>query len=104
MARPEVMTVEQKIKLGYSLKAEGSELYKASNYQGAIKKYHHAILHVKGLDNQHAVMQAMTGVQSNENKDLSKEEQKSIKDLQLMCYNNLAGDVSAFSIQTTAPS
>eukprot|EP00794_Sanderia_malayensis_P020152 gene20152-22126_t len=83
------LSIEDKIKKAYLLKNEGSEHFKASNYQNAIRKYHHALLHVKGLD-QGELKNMMMLSSNNTQSLLSEESKKSIQELHLICYNNLA--------------
>ena len=42
--------VEAKLKEAKVFKDAGNELYKSGNFKGAAKKYHRAILYLKGID------------------------------------------------------
>ena len=84
----------EKIAKSIEIKNEGNEKFKAMDYQGAIRKYHNALLYVKGLGDRSQTLQALGGGTEDHhaaNPEITEEDKKKIKDLQFMCYNNLAG-------------
>ena len=88
------LTTEEKVEKAFALKNEGNEHFKANDVQSAIRKYHNALLYVKGLANRFATLQSLgTGFSGSENEDISEESKRKIKELQFLCYNNLAGTV-----------
>lgn len=80
------LSVEEKVGLGITLKEKGNEYFKKQEYRNAMKNYHKALLHVKGLIDQ----PSLPGNEMNE-KDISDEVKNSIYQIQFSCYNNLAG-------------
>lgn len=86
------LTPAEKIAQSMEMKNEGNERFKAMDYQAAIRKYHNAILYIKGLGDRSQTLQALGGgAEDPTNPEITKEDHKKIKDLQFMCYNNLAG-------------
>ena len=94
MASQSNLTPTEKIIKAYEVKDEGNGHFKALDYQTAIKRYHHALLYVKGLSDENP-FQALTGVSplSNGENKLSEKSKESIKELEFICNNNLAGKV-----------
>ena len=43
--------IGEKLQTALNYKNEGNELYKAKNYKKAMRKYHNAIMYLKGIDN-----------------------------------------------------
>ena len=43
--------IQEKLSQSLAFKDEGNELYKAKEYKKAMRKYHNAILYLKGIDN-----------------------------------------------------
>ena len=86
------LTNGEKIEKALALKNEGNEYFKANDTQTAIRKYHNALMFVKGLDSRFATLQSIGADNAGlGNEDISEEERKKIKELQFTCYNNLAG-------------
>jgi len=79
------LSVEEKVGLGIALKEKGNEYFKKQEYRNAMKNYHKALLHVKGLIDQ----PSLPGNEMNE-KDISDEVKNNIYQIQFSCYNNLA--------------
>lgn len=100
------VTLSEKIEKAFALRNEGNERFKAEDYRDAMKKYHFALLHVKGLLDRSATLQAL-GADSSEYKceDVSDEKKQQIKEVEFLCYNNLAGrqNHSALEISSRTP-
>ena len=43
--------IQEKLEKSLTFKDEGNNLYKAKEYKKAMRKYHNAILYLKGIDN-----------------------------------------------------
>ena len=43
--------IQEKLEKSLAFKDEGNTLYKAKEYKKAMRKYHNAILYLKGIDN-----------------------------------------------------
>ena len=43
--------IQEKLEKSLAFKDEGNNLYKAKEYKKAMRKYHNAILYLKGIDN-----------------------------------------------------
>ena len=84
------VSVAEKIQQGLVLKAEGNEYFKKQEYRNAMKCYHKALLHVKGL-----VDRPTLGLDSLE-QDISDDDKHGICQVQFSCYNNLAGKTKEF--------
>lgn len=95
VAGPSKVSAKKRIQQGASLKAEGNEYFKKKEYRNAMKCYHKALLHVKGLVDQ-PTFASMIGVDSFE-KDISDDDKEEIYQVQFSCYNNLAGKHKRFS-------
>eukprot|EP00795_Rhopilema_esculentum_P002718 gene2718-931_t len=86
-------TMEEKVEKALGLKSEGNEHFKNKDYKSAIRKYHNALLYVKGLLDRAKTYQSLgtalpeVTMQSPPSDEL----EEKIKELQLTCYNNLAG-------------
>ena len=85
------LSTKEKIEQGIALKVEGNEYFKKKEYRNAMKSYHKALLHVKGLVDQPSLF----GMDSFE-KDISDEDKEQIYQVQFSCYNNLAGIFKKF--------
>ena len=84
---------KERIEQGKGLKTQGNEYFKKKEYRNAMKSYHKALLHVKGLVDQ----PTFPGMDSLE-KDISDEDRQEIYQVQFSCYNNLAGKLKEFVI------
>jgi hypothetical protein len=42
--------IEEKLKFAKEFKNAGNQLYKSGDFKGAAKKYHRAVLYLKGID------------------------------------------------------
>jgi len=89
VAGPSKVGAKEKIQQGAALKVEGNEYFKKKEYRNAMKCYHKALLHVKGLVDQ-PTFSGLTGLDSFE-KEISDDEKEEIYQVQCSCYNNLAG-------------
>jgi len=96
MAGPSKVGAKEKIEQGAALKAEGNEYFKKKEYRNAMKCYHKALLHVKGLVDQ-PIFSGMTGMDSFE-KQISDDEKEEIYQVQFGCYNNLAGNLKGIFV------
>ncbi|XP_028409630.1 tetratricopeptide repeat protein 9C-like [Dendronephthya gigantea] len=63
-------------------KAEGNEFFKMGEYKKAIKKYHFALMYLKGIGEKHPITQ--------EQKVLTEDWKKRFDEMKFSCYNNLA--------------
>ncbi|XP_020623590.1 tetratricopeptide repeat protein 9C-like [Orbicella faveolata] len=88
VAGPSKVGAKERIQQGAALKAEGNEYFKKKEYRNAMKCYHKALLHVRGLVDQ-PTFTGMTGMDSFE-KEISDEDKEEIYQVQFSCYNNLA--------------
>lgn len=88
-------------------KQAGNILYKEKSYKMAIGKYHRALLQVRDIDNQRPkpLLKGLMGLAGEGNnvfkqdKNLTNEMTQQVKQLELSCYNNLAGRVYILSFQ-----
>ncbi|EDO25428.1 predicted protein, partial [Nematostella vectensis] len=78
------LNVEDKIDQAFSLKEEGNGCFKQKNYREAMKKYHRAMLYVRGLTDQPMPFSL------SDRPLVSEELAAKILELELSCYNNLA--------------
>ena len=86
------LTPNDKIEKAFDMKNEGNSLFKAQNIQGAIKKYHSALLYVKGLFDRKGILRGLgADCSDTSDEDDTDVNRKKIKELQFLCYNNLAG-------------
>ena len=92
VAGPSKVGAKEKIQQGAALKVEGNEYFKKKEYRNAMKCYHKALLHVKGLVDQ-PTFSGLTGLDSFE-KEISDDEKEEIYQVQCSCYNNLAGKLT----------
>lgn len=86
------LTIDEKIQKAYDLKNYGNEYFKAQNYPSAIRKYHNALMYVKGLTDRASTLKALgaedAAVGCQRASDQNKQD---ILELEFLCYNNLAG-------------
>ena len=78
-------TDEERVVKAETYKAEGNELFKMGDYKKAMKRYHYALLYLKGIGEKHPITQ--------EQKILTKDWKKRFDEMIFSCYNNLAGCV-----------
>ena len=83
-ARP-TETDEERIEKAENYKAEGNDFFKKEEYKSAIKKYHYALLYLKGIGEKHPI--------TGEQKILTDEWKMRHSEIKFGCYNNLAGCV-----------
>ncbi|XP_054454008.1 tetratricopeptide repeat protein 9C [Anoplopoma fimbria] len=69
------------------MKTEGNAFYREKNIRSAIGRYHRALLVLRGLDSE--VMAAVKGF-GPKLPDLTPEQEASLRNTQVDCYNNLA--------------
>ena len=83
--------IQEKLEKSLAFKDEGNNLYKAKEYKKAMRKYHNAILYLKGINNDlHG-----SSVDPNSEKKITEEmEQECIK-ASISVYNNLAACILA---------
>lgn len=89
VAGPSKVGAKERIQQGAALKAEGNEYFKKKEFRNAMKCYHKALLHVKGLLD-HPTFIDLPGVDYLE-KGISDDDKEEIYQIQFSCYNNLAG-------------
>ena len=70
------------------MKMEGNAFYREKNIRSAIGRYHRALLILRGLDSD--VMNCVKGF-GPERPALTPEQEASLRNTQVDCYNNLAG-------------
>ena len=99
VAGPSKVGAKEKIQQAAALKVEGNEHFKKKEYRNAMKCYHKALLHVKGLVDQptFAGIVGITGLASFE-KEISDDNKEDIYQVQFSCYNNLAGKFKGFFV------
>lgn len=85
---------KERIQQGVALKAEGNEYFKKKEYRNAMKCYHKALLHVRGLVDQPTFLAGMDSFE----KDISDDDKEGIYQVQFSCYNNLAGKLKGFFV------
>lgn len=73
----------------FRLKTEGNARYQEKNLRAAIGRYHRALLVLRGLDSE--VTSALQGFGSQVPK-LNPEQEELLRNTQVDCYNNLAGN------------
>ena len=78
------LSAEDKVEQAVALKEKGNDYFKKQEYRNAMKSYHKALLHVKGLIDQPSLPGRLP-------LDLSDEVKNNICLIQFSCYNNLAG-------------
>lgn len=96
VAGPSKVGAKEKIQRAAVLKAKGNEYFKKKEYRNAMKCYHKALLHVKGLVDQ-PTFAVITGVDFFE-KEISDDDKEEIYQVQFSCYNNLAGKTQGFFV------
>lgn len=84
-------TKPEKLEKAISLKNEGNCFYKIKDYRNAMKKYHRAILYVKGLNKQQPFENLLDA--GNGEREMSEEFKQKAQETESSCYNNLAGTV-----------
>ena len=84
--------LETKLETALAYKEEGNALYKAKEYNKAARKYHNAILYMKGIDNDlhgtPAFLQS-SSVNPNSDKKISKDLEEQCIKANIAIYNNL---------------
>jgi len=90
--------IQEKLEKSLAFKDEGNNLYKAKEYKKAMRKYHNAILYLKGIDNDlhgtPAFLQVASVDPNSEKKITEEMEQECIK-ANISVYNNLAACILA---------
>jgi len=85
--------IQEKLNQSLVFKDEGNNLYKAKEYKKAMRKYHNAILYLKGIDNDlhgtPAFLQ-VASVDPNSDKKITPELEKECIKANISVYNNLA--------------
>jgi hypothetical protein len=86
------LTKAEKLQQANILKDEGNVFYKQKDHKNAMKKYHQALMFVKGLVDQpfQEIRLLATGSQEEETPELKQK----VLQTELSCYNNLAGRIS----------
>ena len=91
------LTIDDKIEKAFALKSEGNDHFKANDLQSAIRKYHSALLYVKGLSSRRGTLEALgADCTLPEINEVTEEHKANIEELQILCYNNLAGISGTF--------
>ena len=92
--------LETKLETALAFKEEGNALYKAKEYKKATRKYHNAILYMKGIDNDlhgtPAYLQAFS-VDPNSKVKISQDLEEQCIKANIAIYNNLAACLLASS-------
>ena len=92
--------LETKLETALAYKEEGNALYKAKEYKKAARRYHNAILYMKGIDNDlhgtPAFLQS-SSVNPNSDKKISKDLEEQCIKANIAIYNNLAACLLATS-------
>jgi len=92
--------LEEKLETALAFKEDGNTLYKAKEYKKAMRKYHNAILYMKGIDNDlhgtPAYLQAVS-VDPNSKVKISEDLEKQCIKANIAIYNNLAACLLASS-------
>ena len=83
MADKPSLTNEDKVGKAAIYKEEGNEFFKKKEFKKAVKKYHYALLHLKGIGQKNPI--------TGEQEVLSDATKKKYDDVTFGCYNNLAG-------------
>lgn len=73
------------------MKTEGNAFYREKNIRSAIGRYHRALLVLRSLDAD--VNSSVKGF-GPETPDLTSEQEATLRNIQVDCYNNLAGTTS----------
>ncbi|XP_042201180.1 tetratricopeptide repeat protein 9C [Callorhinchus milii] len=80
-------TVEERLQRAVGYKAEGNEHYKARRLSQAIRRYHWALLHLRGVDPNASPPLPAIGTPTVQ---LSPQQSELLYSTQCDCYNNLA--------------
>lgn len=75
------------LKEAVQMKTEGNAFYKEKNLRSAIRRYHSALLVLRGLDSD--LMSSLKGF-GPETPPLTPEQETLLRNIQVDCYNNLA--------------
>lgn len=90
--------IQEKLDKSLAFKDEGNDLYKAKEYKKAMRKYHNAIMYLKGIDNDlhgtPAFLQT-SSVDPNSEKKITEEMEKECIKTNISVYNNLAACILA---------
>lgn len=70
------------------MKTEGNAFYREKNIRSAIGRYHRALLVLRGIDSD--VLTSVKGF-GPEKPALTPEQEAALRNIQVDCYNNLAG-------------
>lgn len=81
------LTKQEKLETAVVLKDEGNAYYKQKDYRNAMKKYHRALLYVKGLHTQHP----FAGLMESDDNEMSDDLKQKVQQTESTCHNNLAG-------------
>ncbi|XP_066505959.1 tetratricopeptide repeat protein 9C [Hoplias malabaricus] len=79
--------VEAQLADAVRLKTEGNAFYREKNVRFAIRRYHHALLVLRGLDSEVTSVLKSLGSQSP---TLTPQQEELLRSTQVDCYNNLA--------------
>ncbi len=85
MASKPTESDEERIVKAENYKAEGNEFFKKQDFKPAIKRYHIALLYLRGIGEKHPI--------TGERNILTDEWKKRHDEMRFGCYNNLAGCV-----------
>lgn len=98
MSEKGVKIIEEKLSQALVYKDQGNELYKAKDYKKAMRKYHNAILYMKGIDNdlhgKPAFLQ-FASVDPNSDKKIPENLEDECIKANVSIYNNLAACILA---------
>jgi len=87
-------SIDGKLAQALVFKDEGNTFYKEKDYKKALRKYHNAILYMKGIDNDlhgtPAFMQTSSSVDPNSQKKISPDLERECIKANISIYNNLA--------------
>lgn len=79
------------------MKTEGNAFYREKNIRSAIGRYHRALLILRSLDAE--VNTSVKGF-GPETPELTSEQEATLRNIQVDCYNNLAGTKSKYCLGT----
>lgn len=79
------------------MKTEGNAFYREKNIRSAIGRYHRALLVLRSLDADVNTSVKGFGPQTPE---LTSEQEATLRNIQVDCYNNLAGKTSKYCLRT----
>ena len=83
-------TWQEKLEQAKSHKQDGNELYKQKQYKAAVRKYHHGLLYVKGIESAQQTGFLPFSVPGGEAEPTSSN-MAEVKSVKVDLYNNLAG-------------